>query len=181
MPMGIQEVVDKLRKEDGVCEIFILEGDNFKAAIDEEKSVVESSMGMPMVNKALEECLKRNTFLCICCDYTFEQPTEHIMLMEDGDGNIIGHDIPICMIDDFKDREDIVWLCDDFAMFPQKATSEEMYIIMLPQHVNAIGPAEGVMDPVILYPATTTDMVLKKLFNMQDRPELATAILAFDM
>ena len=179
--MGINEVIIKLRNSNGVRDVFLLEGESLRAVIDEEKSVDSSSMGMPMKNKALDECLKRNTFLCVYCDYTFEQPTEHIMLMEDGKGNIVGHDIPVCMANDFKDRDDIVWLCDDFAMFPLMAESEEMYIVMLPQKINTIGENEGAVDPVVLYPATTTDMVLKKIFGALDGPDVATAIIAFNL
>jgi hypothetical protein len=179
--MGLEEVLAKLRTDKSVRAAFALEGDPFKEVVKEESSVKESSMGMPMINRALDEVLRRKFTVCIFVEYTFETPVDHIMMMEDGCGNIVGHDVPVCMIDKFKDDPEIVWLCDDFAMYPCKAQTEEMYIVMLPQKIGIVGAAEGAKDVVLLYPATTTDILLRKLFGVSpDDPKIATAILAYD-
>jgi len=179
--MGMEDVLAKIRSNKGVRGAFALEGENYREVMEEESSVIESSMGMPLNNRALKEVLKRKMAVGIFFDYTFEAPEDHIVMLEDGCGNMIGHDVPKCMMDKFKDDPEIVWLCDDFAMYPCKARSEEMVFIMLPQKVGFIGADEGAKDPVLLYPATTTDILLRKLFGFSaSEPGIATAILGFD-
>jgi hypothetical protein len=179
--MGMEDVLAKLGTDKSVRAAFVLEGDLYGKVVAEESSVTESSMGMPLINRALEAVLKRKMVVCVFCEYTFETPVDHVMIMEDSGGNLIGHDVPLCMADKFKDDPEIVWLCDDFAMYPNRSQTEEMMIVMLPQKIRIVGPDEGAKDPVLLYPATTTDILLRKHFGMSlDDPKIATAILAFD-
>jgi len=180
--MGLEDIIAKIASHISVKAVFLLEGEFYGEVVEEESSITESSMGMPLVNRALEEVLKRGTALCIFCDGGFEHPMDHIMVMEDGAGNRVGHDVPACMINDFKDDQDIFWLCDDFAIYPNKAETHDMLIIMLPQKVKYIGESEGAKNPVLLYPATTTDIMLRKHFGISvDDPGMASAILAFDI
>ncbi|MCL1978984.1 MAG: hypothetical protein FWG60_02360 [Methanomassiliicoccaceae archaeon] len=180
--MGLKEILAKLGSERSIRAAFVLEEEIYGEVVKEEGSVTESSMGMPLINRALEEVLKRKVAVCIFCESAFEVPTDHVMVMEDGCGNRVGHDVPSCMADRFKDDPDIFWLCDDFAMYPDKAAMEEIFIVMLPQKVSIVGDDEGARDPVLLYPATTTDILLRKYFGISpDDPKIASAILAFDM
>ena len=178
--MSIEQVIAKLCCENSVKCAFLLEGDFYGEFVEEESSVVESSMGMPLVNRALEEVRKREMAVCLFCKSSFEVPTDHVMVMEDMCGNVIGHDVPTCMADDFKDDPNIFWLCDDFAIYPNR-TRDDVVMVMLPQKVRFVGEKEGVKDPILLYPATTTDILLRELFHIPiDEPGIASAILAFN-
>jgi len=180
--MGLDDVLAKLLAEKSIRAAFPLEGDFFDEVVEEEGGITESTLGMPLVNRALEEVLKRSVTVCVFCESSFEPSTDHIMIMEDGCGNMVGHDVPPCMIDDFKDDPNIFWLCDDFAIHPEKAGTHEMMIVILPQRLRIIGADEGAKDPVLLYPATTTDIMLRKHFGMSvNDPKIASAIIAFDL
>jgi len=180
--MGLKEVLERLGSDASVKAAFPLEGKIRDMAIAEEGSVSESSMGMPLDNRALKEVLKRTNAVCLFCGSMFEVPEEHIMIMEDEGGNIIGHDIPKCMADDFKDDPDLIMLCDDFAMRADKADMRGVVFVMLPQNVKCVGEREGVRNAVLLYPATTTDMILRRHFGISlGEPDIASAILAFDI
>ena len=180
--MGVEEVLTKLGSEKAVKAAFLLEGDFYDEVVGEEGSIIESTMGMPLVNRALEEVLKREVAVCLFCDGTFEPTTDHVMIMEDRCGNIVGHDVPARMMDDFKDDPDIFWLCEDFAMYPCRAESQEILIVMLPQKARSLGEKEGIADPILLYPATTTDVMMRKHFGISVcDPKIASAILAFNI
>jgi len=179
--MGLEEIIAKLGSEKSVKAVFLLEGDFYKEVIKEEGGVTESSMGMPLVNRALEEVKKREAAVCVFCGYAFETPTDHVMIMEDACGNRVGHDVPACMFDVYKDKPDIFWLCDDFVVYPNKAM-DDIVIVMLPHKARCVGEKEGVKDPTLLFPATTTDIMLRKHFGIPlDAPGIASAILAFDV
>jgi hypothetical protein len=178
--MGLKEVFERLGSERSVKAAFVLEGEFYIDVLTEEGGIVESS-GMPFVNRALEEVRKRTAAVCMFCDGALERPVDHIMVMEDSRGNVVGHDVPACKMDDFKDNPDIVWLCDDFAMFPYKAVTHEIMMVMLPQKTRTVGESEGVKDAIILYPATTTDLMLREHFGIPGDAKLASAIIAFNI
>ncbi|MDR2698687.1 MAG: hypothetical protein LBB30_03295 [Candidatus Methanoplasma sp.] len=179
--MGLEEVLAKLSTEKAIVAAFHLEGEFYEEVVEEEGSVTEGSMGMPLVNRALEEVLKRSTAVCIFVRSSFEAPTDHVMVMEDTCGNIVGHDVPACKMAEFKDDPSIIWLCDDFAIYPDRTEMHDIVMVMLPQRAKAIGEEEGAKDAVILYPATTTDIMLRMHFGIPlDDPKLASAIIAFD-
>lgn len=180
--MGIEEVLSKICEDKDVNSAFFIDEDFYRDVIAEEGSVIESSFGMPLANRALEEVQKRRAAVCIFCYSTFEPPSSHVMIMEDGNGNVVGHDVPKCMCDQYKDDPDVFWLCEDFAMYPHKAETEEMIMVMLPQKAKCVGEGEGVKDPVLMYPATTTDILLRQRFGVSlNDSRIASAILAFDI
>ena len=178
--MGLKEVLDVLGSIDSVKAAHVLEGEFCDQVMKAEGSVNECAFGMPFVNRALEEVCKRTVSLCLFTSGNFEDVTEHIMILEDARGNIVGHDVPKCMADDYKDNEEIVWLSDDFALYPN-ADLFKVNMIMLPNKAKFIGENEGIRDPVMLYPATTTDILLKEHFGVPLNERICTAILAFDI
>jgi hypothetical protein len=178
--MSIETIIKKLRSAEGVAEAFVLEGEILNTVLDEEGSI-DTSIGMPLDNRALAECIRKNTILCLFCGYSFEPPSEHVMIMEDGNGNIVGHDIPIGSKDDPINDPDAVWLSEDFVMFPSLMTCDDMKVVMLPQKINTINETDGAKGPILLYPASTTDMILRKHFGIDtEDPDIASALLAFD-
>jgi hypothetical protein len=177
----LDAVLEKLSREKGVDKVFVLDGDVLKKVLEEEGNITESSFGMPMENRALTECKKRGAFLCVFCDYSFELPTDHVMVMEDSDGNRVGHDVPECMCGKFNDDPDAVWMGDDFVMFPNLTTSGDIKVVMLPQEVKCLSEEDGAGSPILMNPATTTDMLLRSHFGVRsDKPDIASAVLAFN-
>ena len=179
--MGLKEVLERLDADVSVKAAFPLEGDFYEAVIAEEGGVTDSFSGMPFVNRALKEVLKRTNAVCMFCHGPFETETDHIILMEDSCGNIVGHDVPECMMHRYKDDPEIFWLSDDFAVYPNRAGMHDVVMVMMPKKVTSIGEKEGIRDAVLLYPATTTDIMLKLHFGIPLDSRTATAILAFDV
>ena len=178
--MGLKEVLDVLGSVNAVRSAFVLEGEFYERVMKAEGSVTECAFGMPFINRALEEVCKRSVSLCLFTSGNFEDVTEHIMILEDAHGKIVGHDVPKCMAGDYKDNEEIIWLSEDFALYPN-ADMWKVNMVMLPNKAKFVGEKEGVRDPVMLYPATTTDILLKEHFGVPLNERICTAILAFDI
>ena len=181
--MGLEEILAKISSEKSVKAAFLLEREFYAEVIEEEGGITESSMGMPLVNRALEAVVKKDAAVCIFSDFShggFEAPTDHIMIMEDRQGHLVGHDVPGCMLEQFQHKPDIFWLCDDFIVYPNVAM-DRIVMVMLPMKVRMIGEKEGAKDPIMLFPATTTDIMLREHFGIPvDAPGIASAIIAFD-
>ncbi|AIZ56472.1 hypothetical protein Mpt1_c05840 [Candidatus Methanoplasma termitum] len=181
--MGLEEVLSKICADKNVNSAFLLEGEFYEEVIEEESSIIECTFGMPLDNRALKEIKTKEMAICIFCYGSFEPPSDHVMVMEDCCGNWIGHDVPSCKMHQYKkDDPDIIWLCDDFAIYPNRAVSHEMVMAMLPLRVKCVGESEGVKDPVIMYPATSTDIMLRKHFGIPlGDARIASAIMAFNI
>jgi hypothetical protein len=182
MHMGLKEVLEKLRSVGSVKAAYPLEGEIYDNVIAEESGVTESFTGMPLDNRALDEVLKRSAAVCLFCGSAFEVPSDHVLVMEDTEGNVVGHDIPACMAAKFKDNKDVFWFTEDFVIYPERANMHDAVMVMLPQKVTFVGESEGVRNAVLLYPATTTDLMLRMHFKVSlGDPDIASAILAFDV
>ncbi|MDR3282765.1 MAG: hypothetical protein LBS92_04050 [Candidatus Methanoplasma sp.] len=180
--MALDALLEKIRSRECVTYAFLLEGDALREALEEEAGVGTLS-GMPMENRALAECLGKEVAVCMFCNGVFEQSSasEHIMVMEDGRGNVVGHDVSKEMAVVFKDDPEVFWLCDDFVMYPGRASIGDIKMVMLPKRIRSLGESDGVRNPVILYPATTTDLILKRRFDVAADSRVSSAILAFDV
>jgi len=178
--MSAEDVAVKVRGVRGVKSAFVLDDATVKEIFDEEDSVVDTTFGMKMDNRALAECKKRSCHICVFCDSLFEVPVDHVMTMEDGDGRMVGFDIPKGREDEFRGRDDIIFLSDDFALSAD-AGMENLRVVMLPQKVVCVGEADGIRDPVLYYPVTTTDIRLKERFGIPDSRDTASSMLSFDI
>ncbi len=177
--MDVREISALLNSMPGVHKAVVPDNDVINEVFRREASIEDTTFGMPMDNRALKTCMKRSLHVVIFCDYVFELPTDHVMTMEDCDGNLVGYDIPVGKQEEYIDRTDIVWLSDDFVLLTGVGDIDR--VVMLPQKATCIGCAEGVSDPVIFYPATTTDIFLKDVFGMdKSTPSIASALISFN-
>lgn len=178
--MDTERVLKHMKSVAGVHGAMVLDSETIAEVSAMEEGVTDTSFGMPLDNRALEACRKKAVWLCLFCDYTFEQPTDHVMLMEDENGNVIGFDIPPGKQDSFIDREDLVWLSDDFVL-KGDAEGDVSKVVMMPQKLSCIGSEAGVKDAIVFYPNTATDGHLRdKLEYKDEAPGIASAIMAFD-
>lgn len=178
--MDVQRIVEALSCKSGIISVVVPDGPVLNEIFEMEACIEDTSFGMPMDNRALEVCKNRSMHVIVFCEYTFEPPTDHVMIMEDENGNMVGFDIPVGRQEEYIDRTDIVMLSDDFALLAN-AESEIAKVVMLPQDAKCIGAEEGIRDPVIFYPATTTDMYIKDKYGVDiSASHIASALISFD-
>ncbi|MDR2846476.1 MAG: hypothetical protein LBV63_04250 [Candidatus Methanoplasma sp.] len=180
--MTLDTIMQNILSRGGVKWAFPIERE-FWLTVSEEENGIGTVSGMPMENRALAECRKRDTAICMFCNGVFEESHGgHVMIMEDNSGNVVGHDVPADMMDQFRNDPEAFWLCEDFVMFPNRALAGDIKMVMLPKPVVSLNETHGAKDPILLYPATTTDLLLKRHFGIAtDDHRLSSAILAFDL
>lgn len=176
--MDYNRVIARLKTVQGVKDAVVLDEDTVRKVYAGEKDVTDTSFGMPLDNRAAAECECKNGCVCVFCDYSFELPTDHIMIMEDPDGKKVGFDIPPGKQCEYEGREDLIWISEDFVIL---GDGDAVKLVMLPQRTSCIGASEGVKDAVMFNPVAPTDELLKKKFGIDtDSPDIASVILAFD-
>ncbi len=153
----------------------------FLCALEKDDMCVDTSFGMTIDNKAMDACLSCDFVLCVYVNTFFEKPDDIIMMMQDPFGNIVGHSVAQSQMNDFSGREDLIWLSDDFVLYPDVEMKESTILVMLPQIYKGFSEQDGVSEAVIFYPATTTDFIIKEKYGGFDDPNIATLLMGIKL
>jgi len=149
----MDEILELLSRLEGVVKVFSVEGEILKRIIEIE-SQVRAVMNIEVRNTGVEECLKRNHIVCIIKDSRFRPPPEPTVLLVGDDGIIV-----------FTDRK----------------PNEKEYFLMPPVRFPELERLEGVCNVVSCSPSAPSDYLLRKHYNLQDDPKLASILVGFDL
>ncbi len=170
------EIVRGLR---GVVHAFYLDRDILEQ-VREEEAKVRAMGNIAVDNIGFTEALKRENVICIVKDPRFRPPPEPTVLLESGDGEIIGEEVFPFTAHKYADKQDVVWLSDGFVMFPSvKANGGETFT-MPPVSFPELNPSNGCKDVISCSPAPTCDLMIRKHYGLEDNPKLASVLVAFN-
>ena len=170
------EIVRSLR---GVVHAFYLDRDILEQ-VREEEAKVRAMGNIAVDNIGFTEALKRENVICIVKDPRFRPPPEPTVLLESGDGEIIGEEVFPFTAHKYADKQDVVWLSDGFVMFPSvKANGGETFT-MPPVSFPELNPSNGCKDVISCSPAPTCDLMIRKHYGLEDNPKLASVLVAFN-
>ncbi|MEA4977620.1 MAG: hypothetical protein VB016_03615 [Methanomassiliicoccaceae archaeon] len=178
--MSVDKIIESLMRHRGVRKVTLLE-DDLVDIIKEEESQIVSAFGIPIVNEAMEECLSKDIKLCIYCDYSFEHPDDSIMFMKDGEGRIVGQDIADSKRSQFEGKDNIIWLSEDFILYPDADMGPDIQIVMVSQIYHGFSEEDGVSEAVVFSPATTTDCIIKSRCGDPRDSQIASAIMGLTL
>lgn len=170
------EIVRALR---GVVHAFYLDSEILEQVREEEAKV--RAMGNIAVNNVgFSEALLRESVICIVKDPRFRPPPEPTVILESGNGEIIGEEVFPFTAHKYANKQDVVWLSDGFVMFPTvKADGGETFT-MPPVSFPELNPSNGCKDVISCSPAPTCDLMIRKHYDMEDNPKLASVLVAFN-
>lgn len=179
--MDLGQLLERLRSEVGVVAAEVIPDDLFSMIVEGERGVTGAMGSMPVINTGLQDCIDRNTRICIFEDDTMWHPDSRTMNMRDGNGRIVGHTVGRSEALDFMRRDDVVFLSDDFVMYPDLEISGTpvMELLAVPYRCRDGWIPEG-MSPVLWYPCTTNSDMIHRYFGRDDL-RTATGILALNL
>lgn len=179
--MEVQEVIEGLLREKGAVRVETMP-DDLCDAVKAEESTVTGAMGsMPVRNSGLDECLSRNTRLCVFETAEFWLPDLITMKMLDENGIVVGHDIPRSSITEYAKRDDVMFISEDFIMYtdiPLEGTPT-MEMLAIPYRGKTCWIPEEA-DCVVWFPSSTSNDMIHRYYK-QPLGELATAIVALNL
>jgi hypothetical protein len=174
------DTVSLLSKTEGITSVRRLDDLLMHDIINEEMKV-HLAGGMLYDNRALDECCVRNTAICVFCNGFIEEQTEISMIMMDNYGNITGNDVPKCKEAEYRSRNDVIWLSDNFVLYTKAVQRSESRLVMMPRRFRSLENMNGVSNAICFYPSLTTDIMLKKRFMDEYDPKLCSLIVGFDI
>ena len=176
--MNEEKVLAELRALPNMIKCLVPDERDLERVFGEEAESKTSS-GMPLDNRALTECMGRSNHIFAVFRDEFDPVPYASVQMEDALGNIVGQQIPLSERPKYEGREDLIWLSDDFWMCTS-AMGGDIKVVLVPQRLTVIGGADGISDPVAMYPSPPADRIMREVLGVEDDPSTATAVIGYN-
>jgi hypothetical protein len=176
----MNDILDMLRGMKGTVEAFVLDDGCRERIIKIEKSI-SGAMGIPIINKGVEECLHRKYVVCIIKKEGFRPPPEPTVLLLTDTGLVLGEEVLPPYRKKFLENvnEYFIWLADDFVVYPDRRGGTKEFFIMPPVSFPEVSEM-GMKNVVSCSPSAPSDIMLRKEHGFEDNPKLASILIGFD-
>lgn len=154
--------------------------DDLTDIINTEEGTVTSMVGAKVINEAFHLVATRDVRICMFCDNRIVEHDKSTMTLEDDEGNVLGMILQSNAIDEYKDRTDVLWVSDDFIMFPNVEPKGGEKFILKPMSFPYLTEDDGCFDIVMASPAPSSDMLLKKYFGRSSFESTSTLVVGYN-
>lgn len=183
MEMIVKKAVNVIKELKGVVDVKEVSDDDKNALNQSEFN--RSGDIIPVINRGLEECLKREYLLLLLKNRNFRcAPNPTVLLMTDK-GRILGRElISKQEKEEYQCRDDVYFLSQDFVMFKinrgsMRSGSEKQLFILPSIPFPELDLIDGFENVVSCSPSTEGDHYLKNKYNYPHDPNLATILVGF--
>lgn len=173
------DLIEALTALDGVIAAEQLDDEALKVVTGIETSIRTVSGGMRIENRGILDCAGMSRNYVLFCGSGFPRPDQVTMEMVDDAGEVVGHDVPPCMVDAFRSRDDVIWMSDGFVLYPGLVCDRDVRMVMLSSRMKVSGPL-GEFDVRSFYPSASSAEYLLGLFGREPDRSVAAVILGVD-
>ncbi|HJH57559.1 MAG TPA: hypothetical protein IAC83_05770 [Euryarchaeota archaeon] len=173
------DLIEALTALDGVIAAEQLDDETMKVVTGIETSIRTVSGGMRIENRGILDCAGMSRNYVLFCGSGFPRPEQVTMEMVDDAGEVVGHDVPPCMVDAFRSRDDVIWMSDGFVLYPGLVCDRDVRMVMLSSRMKVSGPL-GEFDVRSFYPSASSAEYLLGLFGREPDRSVAAVILGVD-
>lgn len=175
--MRLQDFVGFLEGLPGVVHAVPLNREQVECVIASEEALKTASGGLRMENSGVATCGSRKNVFILYCDSSYPRPTKITMEMVDDRGVIVGHDVPPCMLEHFRERNDVIWFSDNFVIYPAKLAPYDVKMVMRACRMDWNLP-DGIIAWTF-YPSPGTADTVNSWFGFTDKSK-STIVLGVD-
>jgi hypothetical protein len=174
------DILARLQQMKGVIHVFPLNNDCRCKIWDIEKEI-KATLGIPVINTGVQECLERKYVVCIIKKASFRPPPEPTVMLLSDDGIVLGEEVLPNRKKEFlaTNKEEIIWLSEEFVMYPQRTGASKEFFVMPPVSFPEITEM-GMKKVVSCSPSAPADMMLRQMHGFEDNPKLASILIGFD-
>ena len=98
------------------------------------------------------------------------------------DGTIMGTSLRPEEIESYKGREDVIWISEDFVVFPEIIGEGEEAFVLFPSEIHDVEDnVPGTRNVIGTSPTTSSDSILKARFGKPMVNGIYTLVIAFDL
>ena len=174
-----KQPIDIIKGMRGVIMAFYLERDVLEE-LKAEEATVKSTLNIGVRNEGFNQALTKDKVICIVKDPRFRPPPEPTVILEGDDGLLMGIEVFPHTAKEYEGRDDVIWLSDGFVVFPKVMGTKNEAFVMPPVSFPELNPDNGCHDVVSCSPSATSDLIIKKHYNLKDDPKLASILVAYN-
>jgi hypothetical protein len=175
----IDEVMDFISRMAGSRHVFPLKAETKGDLIRIEESV-KATFGINCSNQGVMDCLARENIIVIIKDSRFRPPPEPTVLLMADEGMIIGKEIFPEQKKEYLEKENVVFLSDEFILFLDRKPKSKEYFVMPPVSFPEVEKMPGTKNVVSCSPSPPGDMFVRSLHGLPDDPKLASILVGYD-
>jgi len=178
--VNLADIFSRIKEMRGVVHAFPLNVE-CREKILEIESNITAALGIKVINEGVIECLKRQYIICIIKRASFRPPPEPTVMLISDDGVVLGEEVLPHFKKEFlaNVKEDIIWLSEEFVMYPERKGQRKEYFVMPPVSFPEVEEF-GMLDVVSCSPSAPADMMLRQMHGHEDNPRLASILVGFN-
>ena len=176
----VGKVIDYLRTVDGVLDVFPMDDVLSEKIWDIERSVT-TTVESDYKNVGYDMAMERKHRLCIFYDDTYIFGIRSKLKLMTSDGTVMGFNLHPNEIEEYKGRDDVIWVSEDFIVFPDIVGSGEEIFVLYPSEIHELEEnVPGVTSAIGTSPTMSSDTLLKTIFGKPMVRGIYTFVIAFD-
>ncbi len=176
--MSVNRILNRILAQDGVYDVFILDGPaTVRLEMEESKN---SGSGCRYENRALIQSRVKDFRVCVFSKDFLEAPTDMMTAMVDDEGTVFGHDVPAGMPRN-KIHDGAVWATSSYVMYPNGMPKSELKLVVLPHTLSFLTEADGAADVIAFNPSRAGDQYLRRKFGFDKAKSATSTIIAMDL
>jgi hypothetical protein len=177
---SMNDVLEMLKGMRGTVHAFVL-NDDCRGKIWAIEKDIKAALGIPVLNKGVEECLRRQHVVCIIKKASFRPPPEPTVMLLTNTGVVLGEEILPPFKKKFVEnvKEEYIWLSEEFVIYPERKGGSKEFFVMPPVSFPEVEQM-GMRDVVSCSPSAPSDMMLREMHGYQDDAKLASILIGFD-
>ena len=180
--MSIMDTIIAYMKEQvGVVDLFIMDDDVSNGVNEIEKSI-KTRTNHDYVNVGCDHSMDRMHRICVFYTNDFQKEMRARLKLMTTDGTVMGMNLMPEEIEGYKAREDVVWVSEDFIVFPEvRGKGEEMFVLYPYDYGELHDIAPGCRNAIGYSPTPSSDHYLKELAGVPESQYVFTTVIAFDV
>jgi len=189
----LQEVIDTIEPLRGVLNVGVLNDEVRKNVMQIEME--KTGELIPVINLGVKECLERDFTVVIIKNASFRPPPTATVQFVDNKGNILGEEIVSSeQKKKYQNDESAQFIHPDFVLLKNQQDIEEdlkteniekegikQAFLLPPVQFIEVEELEDTCDVVSSSPDPYADLYLKKYFDFEDDPKLASILVGFNV
>lgn len=176
----ITDMIEYLRTVEGVLDVYEMDDEISDNIWDIEKTV-RTTIRDEYRNIGYDMAMERAHRVCVFHSDTYLFGKRSIVKLMASDGTIMGTSLHPEEIPSFKDREDVIWISEDFVVFPHVVGEGEESFVLHPIEIPEVSENVPESKRVIgTSPTMSSDTVLKSKYKKPNVAGIYTMVIAFD-
>ncbi len=179
--MGVKEnVISYIKEQSGTIGVFEMD-DDVSEGVDAIEKSIKTRTNHDYVSIGYDMAMERDHRLCLFINKEFKRDFRTRLVLKTSDGTIMGMNLMHDEIEEYRKRDDVLFISDDFIVFPERrGKGDEMFVLYPYEFDELTEMVPGCTDAIGFFPTPSSDAYLKECFGFPIDRYIFSTIIAFN-